>query len=299
MPPPPPRPTVVPGWRSSGPWSVGCTPPGCGSSSTRCSTTPVSRQDPKSILDRVVPGYYHRLNASGAVYTSTCCQNVATEHAMAQKMVVDSVVTWAKGYRVDGFRFDLMGHMSTANMAAIRTALDGLTLAKDGVDGKSIYLYGEGWNFGEVANNALFRQATQGQLGGTGIGAFSDRLRDAVRGGGPFDDNPRKQGFGSGLATDPNGDSVNGDAAAQSAALAHATDLVQLGLAGNLRTFGFRSQASGSVVLGTGWTTTAHPRVCRAARRGHHLCRCPRQRDALRRADLQAHRPPRWRTGCA
>ena len=213
--------------------------------------TPVSGQDPKSILDRVVPGYYHRLNASGAVYTSTCCQNVATEHAMAQKMVVDSVLTWAKGYHVDGFRFDLMGHMSTANMAAIRTALDGLTLAKDGVDGKSVYLYGEGWNFGEVANNALFRQATQGQLGGTGIGAFSDRLRDAVRGGGPFDDNPRRQGFGSGLATNPNGDPVNGDATAQSAALAHATDLVQLGLAGNLRSFSFTSQASGSVVLGT------------------------------------------------
>jgi pullulanase-type alpha-1,6-glucosidase len=166
-------------------------------------------------------------------------------------MVVDSVLTWAKGYHVDGFRFDLMGHMSTANMAAIRTALDGLTLAKDGVDGKSVYLYGEGWNFGEVANNALFRQATQGQLGGTGIGAFSDRLRDAVRGGGPFDDNPRRQGFGSGLATNPNGDPVNGDATAQSAALAHATDLVQLGLAGNLRSFSFTSQASGSVVLGT------------------------------------------------
>jgi pullulanase-type alpha-1,6-glucosidase len=212
--------------------------------------TAASGQDPKSILDRVVPGYYHRLDAKGAVQTSTCCQNVATEHAMAQKMMVDSVVSWAKNYKVDGFRFDLMGHHSTANMLAVRAALDALTPAKDGVDGSRIYLYGEGWNFGEVANNALFTQATQGQLGGTGIGAFSDRLRDAVRGGGPFDDDPRKQGFGSGLATDPNGAPVNGDAAAAAAALAHATDLVQLGLAGNLRTFAFTSQATGASVLG-------------------------------------------------
>lgn len=92
---------------------------------------------------------------------------------------------WAKDYKVDGFRFDLMGHASKANMLAIRSALDALTLAKDGVDGKAIYLYGEGWNFGEVANNALFEQATQGQLGGTGIGTFTDRLRDAVNGGSP------------------------------------------------------------------------------------------------------------------
>ena len=54
-------------------------------------------------------------------------------------------------------------------------------------------------------------QATQGQLGGTGIGTFSDRLRDAVRGGGPFDEDPRKQGFGSGEATDPNGAPINAD----------------------------------------------------------------------------------------
>ena len=216
--------------------------------------TAQSGQAEKSVLDKVVPGYYHRLNAMGAVETSTCCQNVATEHAMAEKLMVDSVVTWARDYKVDGFRFDLMGHHSKDNMLAVRSALDALTLKKDGVDGKWIYLYGEGWNFGEVANNALFTQATQGQLGGTGIGTFSDRLRDAVRGGGPFDEDPRKQGFGSGEATDDNGaigkdgKPVNVDAAAR---LAHDTDLVQLGLAGNLRTFTFRSQSSGAIVKGT------------------------------------------------
>jgi pullulanase-type alpha-1,6-glucosidase len=216
--------------------------------------TAASGQDDKSVLDKIVPGYYHRLDPSGAVYTSTCCQNVATEHAMAQKLMVDSVVRWARDYKVDGFRFDLMGHHSKANMLAVRAALDALTPAKDGVDGSKVYLYGEGWNFGEVADNALFEQATQGQLGGTGIGTFSDRLRDAVRGGGPFDEDPRRQGFGSGESTDdngattPDGSPVNVDAAAR---LAHDTDLVQLGLAGNLRSFAFRSQASGEPVTGS------------------------------------------------
>jgi pullulanase-type alpha-1,6-glucosidase len=210
--------------------------------------TPTSGQAPTSVLDKVVPGYYQRLNASGAVETSTCCQNVATEHAMAQKAMVDAVVTWARDYKVDGFRFDLMGHHSKANMRAVRAALDKLTLKKDGVDGRSVYVYGEGWNFGEVANNARFTQATQGQLGGTHIGTFSDRLRDAVRGGGPFDDNPRVQGFGSGEATDPNGDAAaNPDAATR---LKHDTDLVQLGLAGNLSSFSLRLNASGAVALG-------------------------------------------------
>src|SRR5690606_28899799 len=123
--------------------------------------TAAAGQDPKSVLDRVVPGYYQRLSATGGVETSTCCSNVATENLVAQKLMVDSVVTWAKHYKIDGFRFDLMGHHSKANMLAVREALDELTLSRDGVDGKSIYLYGEGWNFGEVANNARFEQATQ------------------------------------------------------------------------------------------------------------------------------------------
>lgn len=205
--------------------------------------TSASGQAPLSVLDRVVPGYYHRLNAVGAVETSTCCQNIATEHAMAEKMMVDSVVVWARDYKVDGFRFDLMGHHSRETMLAVREALDGLDRWRDGVDGEDVYLYGEGWNFGEVADNRLFTQATQGQLGGTGIGTFSDRLRDAVRGGGPFDEDPRIQGFGSGAYVDPNGAPVNGDEAAQLARAQHQADLVRLGLAGNLRDFSFLTSA--------------------------------------------------------
>ena len=194
--------------------------------------TNASGQSENSVLDRIVPGYYHRLNADGAVETSTCCQNTATEHAMMRKLMVDSVVTWAKDYRVDGFRFDLMGHHMLEDMQAVRAALDALTLENDGVDGKSIYVYGEGWDFGEVANNGRGKNATQLNIAGTGIGAFNDRLRDGVRGGNPFSD-PRDQGFATGLVF-TNNSNESRDADTQQTLLEDYTDWIRLGLAGNL-----------------------------------------------------------------
>ena len=199
--------------------------------------TPAAGQDAHSVLDRVVPGYYQRLNASGGVETSTCCSNVATENAMSERLMIDSMIHWAKYYHVDGFRFDLMGHHPAEEMKRAKAALASLTLEKDGVDGSRLYIYGEGWNFGEVANNALFTQATQGQLDGTGIGAFNDRLRDAVHGGGPFDEDHRvMQGFGSGAFSDLNGLDTRSEADRRADYL-HRVDLVKLGLAGNLKDY--------------------------------------------------------------
>jgi pullulanase-type alpha-1,6-glucosidase len=206
-------------------------------------------QDGRNDLDRIVPGYYHRLNASGVVETSTCCPNTATEHLMMGKLVTDSVLTWATQYKVDGFRFDLMGHQPKALMTRLRQRLDRLTLRADGVDGQRIYLYGEGWNFGEVANDALFVQATQANMAGTGIGTFNDRIRDAVRGGGPFDSDPRIQGFASGQYTDPNGDPVNGSSGDQRAGLFHNMDLIRVGLTGNLKDYRFTG-STGATVTG-------------------------------------------------
>jgi pullulanase-type alpha-1,6-glucosidase len=209
--------------------------------------TPASGQSRNSILDRIVPGYYHRLSATGSVETSTCCANTASEHRMMEKLMVESVVTWARQYKVDGFRFDLMGHHSKANLLAVRAALDSLTLKRDGVDGRKIYIYGEGWNFGEVANNARFVQASQLNLAGTGIGTFTDRLRDAVRGGGPFDSDPRIQGFATGLFTDPNGAPVNGTPEQQRARLLLYHDQIKVGLAGNLRDYRFVDRLGNTV----------------------------------------------------
>jgi pullulanase len=191
-----------------------------------------SGQNPNSILDKLVPGYYHRLNGDGVVLGESCCADTATEHAMMEKLMVDSVVQWAKQYKVDGFRFDIMGFHLKSNMLKVRAALDALTLAKDGVNGKSIYVYGEAWNFGVMANNGRGENAIQVNMAGTGIGSFNDRIRDAVRGGGPF--SPRRdQGFATGLYVEPNG-TFGGSAADEKAELLRLTDRVKLGLAGNI-----------------------------------------------------------------
>ena len=157
-----------------------------------------------SVLDKIVPSYYHRYNADGGIEMSSCCANTASENRMMEKLMIDSLLVWAKAYKVDGFRFDLMGHHSKQNMLNVQSALSQLNRRQDGVDGSDIYLYGEGWNFGEVANNARFEQATQLNMAGTGIGSFDDRGRDAIRGGNPFG-GFRDQGFGNGLFTNPNG----------------------------------------------------------------------------------------------
>ncbi|MCZ7574228.1 MAG: pullulanase-type alpha-1,6-glucosidase [Ardenticatenaceae bacterium] len=202
--------------------------------------TNAAGQSPKSVLDRIVPGYYHRLNPrTGAVEMSTCCPNTATEHNMMEKLMVDTLVIWAKAYKVDGFRFDLMGHHMLSNMIKVRQTLDALTPVRDGVKGTDIYIYGEGWNFGEVANNARGVNATQINVAGTGIGTFNDRLRDRVRGGNPFGDR-REQGFATGLYYDPNGTEANRPTLEeQKARLLEHADLIRIGLAGNLRNYAF------------------------------------------------------------
>ncbi|WP_375742855.1 pullulanase-type alpha-1,6-glucosidase [Corallococcus interemptor] len=206
-------------------------------------------QDAKSVLDRIVPGYYHRLSDDGNVEMSTCCQNTASENAMMEKLLIDSVVTWAKAYKVDGFRFDLMGHHMKSNMVKLRATLDALTLEKDGVDGKAIYVYGEGWDFGEVAGNARGTNATQANMAGTGIGSFNDRLRDGARGGGPFS-GLQEQGFITGLLSDPN--STNqGTPAEQKDKLLRYSDWIRVGLAGNLKDYSLVDR-TGATVTGEG-----------------------------------------------
>ncbi len=182
-----------------------------------------------AVLDSIVPGYYHRLDEQGELETSTCCANTASEHAMMQRLMVDDVVHWAIHYRIDGFRFDLMGHHMKRNMQAIRRALDALTMQEHGVDGRDVYVYGEGWDFGEVQGGRRGVNATKHNMAGTGIGAFNDRLRDAVRGGGSSQD-PGLQGFVTGRF-----DSID-DAPGQNLEI---VDDIRAGLAGNLARFTF------------------------------------------------------------
>jgi pullulanase len=190
--------------------------------------TSAAGQQRHSVLDRIVPGYYQRLNARGEVERSTCCDNTATEHLMMARLMIDSAVVWARDHRIDSFRFDLMGHQP-------RAAMEQLQRAVNAAAGRHIHLIGEGWNFGEVANGARFVQASQLSLNGSGIGTFSDRARDAVRGGSAGDngvDQILRQGYVSGLFYDANARAAGRATAAD--LLRHA-DLVRVGLAGSLR----------------------------------------------------------------
>ncbi|GGY78628.1 hypothetical protein GCM10011613_24170 [Cellvibrio zantedeschiae] len=198
----------------------------------------------KSVLDKIVPNYYHRLNpVTGAIEQSTCCDNTATEHVMMAKLMTDSLAVWARDYRIDGFRFDLMGHQPKNLMLKVRDAVRKID--------PNTYFYGEGWNFGEVANNKRFVQSTQMELGGTEIGTYTDRLRDAVRGGSSMDSGKNlrvNQGIGNGLFVVPN-DMQAADN--NKTKYLNYIDQIQVGLAGNLAQFPLKD-TSGKEVVGSG-----------------------------------------------
>jgi pullulanase len=201
--------------------------------------TTASGQKDKSVLDRVVPGYYHRLNSDGTVANSSCCDNTATENLMMGKLMIDSAIVWARDYKIASFRFDLMGHQPRSVMEQLRSKVAAAA-------GRPVQLFGEGWNFGEVTNGARFAQASQGGLAGTDIGTFGDKMRDAVRGGSGFDEGSAlvgNQGFINGLyyaknaVADPN-TPLN--------SLRWFGDLIKGGLAGSI----------GSYTLTTHWDAT-------------------------------------------
>ncbi len=192
--------------------------------------TSASQQGPLSTLDKIVPAYYYRLNDKGANLNDSCCADTAAEHTMMAKLMVDSVALWASQYKVDSFRFDIMSFAPLAVMKELQARVNRAA-------GREIYLYGEGWNFGAVANDARFVTARQANLFGSGIGSFNDRLRDTVRGGGCCDGGENlvsQQGFINGAWLDPN------ILARQSRDDAlRLADLVRVGLSGTLRDYRF------------------------------------------------------------
>lgn len=209
--------------------------------------TSANGQAENSVLDRVVPNYYYRLDRDGKVFNNSCCPDTASERRMMEKLMVDTLVQNAREYKIDGFRFDLMSFHFVYNLEHIKQALAQLTLERDGVDGSKIYLYGEGWSMGETANHAFGPEASQGNLYGTGVGTFNDRIRDAVRGGGAFADQ-REQGFATGLYTAPN--AYMSGRADQRMILMKESDWLQAGLAGNLREFRFMASSGAMVAAG-------------------------------------------------
>lgn len=198
-----------------------------------------------SVLNKIVPFYYYRYDEFGNVANSSCCSDTASEHKMMEKLMIDAVVFWAKNYKIDGFRFDLMSFHTKDNLRNIRKALDNLTLANDGVDGKSIYLYGEGWSFGSLFERRPDLSMNQLNAFGEGVGFFNDRFRDAIRGGTTDSKEKSDQGFVTGLFTDFNFEIANRDTPTnlydQKNKLNVLKDVVKIGLAGNLRDYVYRN----------------------------------------------------------
>ncbi len=200
--------------------------------------------EPHSVFDKIVPLYYYRLNDEGEAYSTSCCADTASENRMMEKLMLDAVVYWAKTFKIDGFRFDLMSFHSHDTMIRIREALRRLTVARDGVDGSKILIFGEGWQFGSLYD--LAPQASTHLLNsfGLGLGFFNDRLRDAARGGTTNSSEKSDQGFITGLYYDFNQEPANRNTppnpAEQREKLFQLGDVIKAGLAGNLRDYIFR-----------------------------------------------------------
>ncbi len=165
-------------------------------------TNSAGQSDPQSVLDKIVPGYYYRYDATGAAYNTSCCPDTASEYAMFEKLMVDTLARWAEDYKVDSFRFDLMNFHTRQNMLTVQSAIAAID--------PDIYLYGEGWDFGSALEKGLTTcpncYAQKYNMTGTGIGLFNDIIRDAAHGGYSTDTTGiRKQGFINGLSYDWNG----------------------------------------------------------------------------------------------
>ena len=145
-----------------------------------------------SNFQRTFPDYYYRKNADGTYSNGSGCGNeTASEKPMMREFMIESVKYWAREYHIDGFRFDLMGVHDIETMNAIRAALDEIN--------PRIFIYGEGWSAGGCAlpGEQLGMKANIPQM--PGIAAFSDDIRDALRG--PFSDDTKPGWLGLASAT--------------------------------------------------------------------------------------------------
>ena len=142
-----------------------------------------------SNFHRTYPDYYYRFTADKKYSNGSGCGNeTASDQPMMRKFMIESVKYWINEYHIDGFRFDLMGCHDIETMNEIRKAVDEID--------PTIFIYGEGWSAGACAipNERLGMKANIPQM--PGIAAFSDEIRDALRG--PFDDDSKTAWIGPG-----------------------------------------------------------------------------------------------------
>ncbi len=143
-----------------------------------------------SNFQRTFPKEYYRYTSSGKPSNGSGCGNeTASERTLMRQFMLESIKYWVEEYHIDGFRFDLMGIHDIETMNLIRSELNAID--------PGIFVYGEGWSAGKCAypEDKLAMKANTAQI--PGIAAFSDELRDAIRG--PFSDDT-KPAFLGGLS---------------------------------------------------------------------------------------------------
>ena len=126
-------------------------------------------------FQKCVPDYYYRITEDGAYSDASACGNeVASDHPMVRKFIIDSLKYWVSEYHIDGFRFDLMGVLDIETMNLAAEELRAIN--------PEIIIYGEGWAGGPSTIPAEERALKCNVPALVGIGAFSDDIRDGIRG---------------------------------------------------------------------------------------------------------------------
>lgn len=125
-------------------------------------------------FEKLVPGYAYHVDRQG-IYTnfSGCKNDLATQRKMVRKLILDSVKYWVDEYKIDGFRFDLMGLIDTETMNEVRQELYDLS--------PRILVYGEGWKMHSSNQADRMAHMTNKQVLYT-IGFFNDRFRETIKG---------------------------------------------------------------------------------------------------------------------
>jgi len=126
-----------------------------------------------SVLDKVVPGYYHRYTiADGSIVRETCCDDTEPRNRMMEKLMEDSLLLWAEQYKFDAFRFDIMSQASKTTMLALFESVKNVD--------EDTYFYGEGWGKNTDSYGG-FEIASQSNMAGSEIGTYNDVFREALR----------------------------------------------------------------------------------------------------------------------
>lgn len=129
----------------------------------------------ESDFNKIMPGYYYRTDRHNRYSNGSGCGNeTASERSMVRKFIVDSVKYWAREYKIDGFRFDLMGLHDVETMNLVRRELDTIN--------PSILIYGEGWTGGPSLLEGSLAATKTNAPKLDRIGFFNDNTRDGIKG---------------------------------------------------------------------------------------------------------------------